>query len=107
MSTELSSISKASTLAEAENIRAQRQNRETAATLLNVANQTKVQRTDALQDSNLSNQMERLRADTKTARTRWIIMKRVVAAVIVGSGIHWAADDEWRDIVLDDEDEGD
>ncbi len=107
MSTGLSSISKSFTLAEAENIRALAQNRETATTLLNLANQTKSKRANAIRDSNSSNQVKRLRADTKIARTRWRIMKSVVAAIIVGSGIDWAADTELRDLVLDEEDEGD
>ena len=107
MSTGLSSISKASTLIEAENIRAQTKNRGTVATLLDLANQIKIQRANALKMCKLSNQLERLQADTKIAKSRWRIMKSVVAAVIVGSGINWAADDDLRDIVLDDEEEGD
>lgn len=107
MSTEQSSISKSTTLAEAENIRALRQNREAATTLLDLANQTKVQRSNALQESSSSRPLERLQADTKIAKTRWRIMKSVVAAIVVGSGVDWAANDELRDLVLDEEDEGD
>ena len=91
----------------AEGIRTQAQNREKAATLLDLARKTQFERSNAIQESSLSDQVDRLRADTKIARTRWRIMKNVVAAVIVGSGVNWAADDNLRDIVLDEEDEGD
>ncbi len=107
MSTELDSISKSTTLTEAENIRALRQHRETATTLLNLANQTKIQRNNAIQGSGSSKQLERLQADTEIANTRWRIMKSVVAAIVVGSGVDWAANDELRDLVLDEEDEED
>jgi len=107
LSTALSSISKASTLVEAENIRALTQNRERATMLMDLAKQTKMQRINALHESRLNNQVEKVQTATKVARIRWRIMKSVVAAVIVGSGIDWAADDELRDLVLDDEDEGD
>ena len=106
MSTGMISLSKASTLAEAENIRALAQNRESATTLINLANQNEMQRNNAIRDSGLGNQVERLRADTRIARTRWKIMKSVVSAVIVGSGMDWAAHDELRDLVLDEEVEG-
>ena len=106
MATDLSSILKASTLVEVENIRTMAQNRGKAVTLLDLAGQTKVQRSNAVQESSLGNQLEKVRADTNTAKIRWRIMKSVTAAVIVGSGINWAANDELRDLVLDDEDEG-
>ena len=107
LSTALSSISKASTLVEAENIRAFTQNRARVAILIDLANKTKMQRTNALHGSRLNNQIEKVQNDTKVARIRWRIMKSVVAAVIVGSGIDWAGNDELRDLVLDDEDDED
>lgn len=107
VSTELDSISKSTTSAEAKNMRAQREHRETATTLLNLANHTKNQRNGAIHGSGSSKQLERLQADTKIAHTRWRIMKSVVAAIVVGSGVDWAANDGLRDLVLDEEDEED
>ncbi|KAH7041917.1 centromere protein H (CENP-H)-domain-containing protein [Macrophomina phaseolina] len=43
--------------------------------------------------------------DVAAARRRWRTVKGVVAGVVVGSGVDWAADEGLRELVLEDEDE--
>ena len=105
ISTSLSSIFKASTLTEAENLRVMTQNRVKAITLLDLAKETKLYRSSAIEASDLKNRLKDIQAQTNIAKTRWRTMKNVVAAVVVGSGIDWATNDQLRDLVLDTEDE--
>lgn len=103
LSARLHSTSQALTKVEAQNIEAMEKNRELTATLVELTRQMSEQRVSALNESNLGNQLEILRDDVGTARKRWKIMKSVVAAVIVGSGVDWARDDELRQVVIDAE----
>ena len=103
LSARLHSTSQALTEVEAQNIEAMEKNRELTATLVELTRQMSEQRVSALTESNLGNQLEILRDDVRTARKRWKIMKSVVAAVIVGSGVDWARDDELRQAVIDAE----
>jgi len=41
------------------------------------------------------------------AKKRWRIMKSVVAAIIAGSGVDWARNNDLRNLVLDEEIEAD
>ena len=72
-------------------------------TLLGLTNQLKEQDVDNIDDIELRSQLDTLQVDTKEARRRLRIVKSVVAAVVAGSGIDWARDDELRDLVLDAE----
>ena len=103
LSAQLHSTSNALTMTEAQNIEAMEKNRKLTTTLLQLANDMKAQRLSAISESKLSDQLEELREDTRAARRRWKIMKGVVAAVIVGSGVDWARNDELRQLVIDEE----
>ena len=91
----------------ADNIRAMERNRTLTATLLTLANKVQARENEVLKDARFGAQLEELRQDAATARQRWRLMKSVVVAVVAGSGIDWARDDDLRDLVVDEENEAD
>lgn len=103
LSARLHSTSQALTIIEAQNIEAMEKNRELTATLVELTHKMSERRVSAVNESNLGTQLEILRDDVRTARKRWKIMKSVVAAVIVGSGVDWARIDDLRQVVIDAE----
>ena len=104
VATSLHSTSKSITLTEAENLRAMNKNRDLTEKLLDLTGRLKTQVTKDIHDSELLNQLKRVEEDAQTARTRWKVMKSVVSAVIVGSGIDWARNTDLQSLVIDDED---
>lgn len=103
LSARLHSTSQALTTVEAQNIEAMEKNRELTATLVDLTHKMSAQRASAVNESNLGKQLEILRDEVRTARKRWKLMKSVVAAVIVGSEVDWARNDELRQVVIDAE----
>lgn len=69
-----------------------------------LAGKLKAQEIADTNDPELRRRIENVRNDTKESQGRWRIMKSVVAAIIAGSGIDWARDEDLRELVLDDED---
>lgn len=70
---------------------------------MGLTEQIKSHRSTAINDSNLADQVEKLKLDHEVARRRWRTMKSVVAAIIVGSGIDWARDSVLKRLVLDED----
>lgn len=91
------------TLLEARNIAATEKNEELKTTLVELVRQREERRLSAIQDANLSKQRRKVETSTITAKKRWRIMKSFVAAIIVGSGVDWAQDEELKQLVLDEE----
>ena len=89
----------------ADNIRAMERNRSLTATLLTLAKKVQARQDEVSKDARFGTQLDELRQDAATARQRWRIMKSVVAALVAGSGIDWARDDNLRDLVVDEENE--
>ncbi|EER37148.1 conserved hypothetical protein [Histoplasma capsulatum H143] len=73
-------------------------------TLLGLTSAEKSRR-EAITDPALISQLEAQEKETKAERASWVTMKRVVSALIVASGIDWAADEALHDLVVDDEDD--
>ncbi|KZF22500.1 hypothetical protein L228DRAFT_282611 [Xylona heveae TC161] len=48
-------------------------------------------------------QLDELERECRVQKSRWRIMKSVVAAAVVGSGVDWAGNELLQDLVLDDE----
>jgi len=94
---------------ESEHIITARKNLELSVTMLSLAEQAKTQRIEDIDDPKLRAELDELEASLKMSRQRWRIMKDTASAVIVGSGIDWARDEDLLKIVLDkdgeDEDE--
>ena len=71
---------------------------------MDVTKNSKARDAQLLQNPQLRSRLEQLDEEAATARTRWRIIKSVVAGVVVGSGIDWAADETLLKLVIDDED---
>lgn len=59
---------------------------------------------DKIEDPALKERLEVLRNKTKDEKRQYRIVKSLASGIIAGSGFDWAADDELRDLVLDNED---
>lgn len=104
LSARLNSTLKALTMAEAENIGALEKNRKLTKSLLGLTSQVKSQREAALHEADSGIRLDKLKDEAKTAERRWRIMKSFVSAVIVGSGVDWARNEELRLAVINEED---
>ncbi|KAI9803008.1 MAG: hypothetical protein M1825_002241 [Sarcosagium campestre] len=104
LSAVLSSTMEALTTTEAENMRLAAENAELGAKLLNLADAAKSHSRDDIADEEKRSKIDMAEEEMKLHRTRWRIMKSVVAATIVSSGIDWARDEELRSLVLNNED---
>lgn len=71
--------------------------------MVELVRQRQERRLSAIQDANLSKQRQKVEDSTLIAKKRWRIMKNFVAAIIVGSGVNWAQDEELKQLVLNDE----
>ena len=103
ISARLHATTQALTIAKAQNIEAMTKNRELTAALVELTHDMRERRISAINESNLGPQLESLREEVRTARKQWKLLKSVVAAVIVGSGVDWARNDELRQVVVDAE----
>ena len=103
LSTKLRSILDALSEAEAENLTYQRRNKILADSLLALTDKLRETRVEDIEDPSSRKQLEQLCSDATVSRRKWKVMKSVVAAIIAGSGVDWAHDDELRDLVLYDE----
>ena len=99
----LRSTLNALTAAETGSIISNQKNRELTPILFEFASRLKAQDIEDIQDPELRSELEALQIELKVSRGRRRIMKSVMVAVIVGSGIDWARKDDLRELVLDDE----
>ena len=103
LSSTLQSVRKEATPVEADNLKTMAKNRTLTATMLDYSTKIQALRDEVVKDAGLKDQVDEAREDAGTAKKNWRIMKHVAAAVIAGSGVNWAGDDDLRDLVLDTE----
>jgi hypothetical protein len=89
---------------EQANIVANRRNRELSKTMLALAEATKSQSAEDIEDSRLREQIRSVEGELKESKRRMKTLKGILSAMIVESGINWAADDNLTELVMDDED---
>jgi predicted nucleic acid-binding Zn-ribbon protein len=94
-----------STAAQANAV-ASRKNRELAATMLSLAQEMKAQSAKDIEDPRLRDQVSAMEKELRESRRRMKTLKGVLSAMIVASGINWAADEGLTELVMDDEDDG-
>ncbi|MCJ1282502.1 hypothetical protein MMC26_001825 [Xylographa opegraphella] len=104
LSTMYQSIMNTLSSTETESIVTLRMNQQLTTDLLGLTDQLKAQEPANIDDPELRHTLEELQKRSKEAKRRWRIMKSLVSAVIAGSGVDWAHDENLRDLVLDDED---
>ncbi|KAH7400571.1 centromere protein H (CENP-H)-domain-containing protein [Phaeosphaeria sp. MPI-PUGE-AT-0046c] len=106
VSSKLVSTQRAISTAAQANIIASRKNRELSATMLDLAEQMKAQTANDIEDPRLRAKVSAVEKELKDSRRKTKTLKGVLSAMIVGSGINWAADETLTELVMDDEEEG-
>ncbi|KAJ4314167.1 hypothetical protein N0V94_006580 [Neodidymelliopsis sp. IMI 364377] len=91
--------------AEQENVVANKKNRELSKTMLALAETIKTQSADDVEDPRLREQIRSVEKELSESRRRTKTLKGILSAMIVGSGINWAADENLTELVMDDEDD--
>jgi hypothetical protein len=88
------------------NTLASRKNRELSATMLTLAQEMEAQSAKDIEDPRLRDQVNAVDRELKDSRRRTKTLKGLISAMIVGSGINWAADEDLTELVMDDEEDG-
>lgn len=79
-----------------------KKNQELASSLLSLAEESEVEERDETSNPELKRQLEDLEGEIQVGKSKWTILKNVISAVIVGSGVDWARDERLRELVTDD-----
>lgn len=58
-----------------------------------------------MDDMSIKKQLEQTKADHQKSKAKWETMKSITSAIVVGSGVNWAEDEELVALVLDDSDD--
>ena len=103
--TKLASTNKSLSVAEQNNIVANQKNRELAQTMLALAEEMKAQSVQDIEDPQLRQRVDAVDKELKDSRRRVRTLKGILSAMIVGSGINWAADEGLTELVMEDEDD--
>jgi hypothetical protein len=106
LTSKLSATRRAIGTAEQGNIIANRKNQELAATMLALAEEMKSQSAKDIEDPRLRDQINAVEKELKVSRRRMKTLKGILSAMIVGSGINWAADEGLTELVMEDEEDG-
>jgi small-conductance mechanosensitive channel len=91
--------------AEQENVVANKKNRELSKTMLALAETMKTHSAEDIEDPHLREQIRSVEKELSESRRRTKTLKGILSAMIVGSGINWAADENLAELVMDDEDD--
>ncbi|KAJ4349892.1 uncharacterized protein N0V89_008511 [Didymosphaeria variabile] len=103
LATQLANDQRALSAAEQGNITINKENRNQSRMVLKLAEEVKAQSIEDIVDASLRAQVEKAERDVQASRRRATIIKGILSAMVVGSGINWAADKELRELVMDDE----
>lgn len=106
LTTKLANTQRALSAAEQGNITANNENRKRSRAVLKLAEEVKAQSIEDVGDPSLREQVEKAEKKVKESRKRTATIKGILSAMVVGSGINWAADEELRELVMDDEEDG-
>ena len=105
LTSKLASTNKFLIVAEQNNIVANQKNRELAQTMLALAEEMKAQSVQDIEDPQLRQRVDAVDKELKDSRRRVKTLKGILSAMIVGSGINWAADEGLTELVMEDEDD--
>jgi len=101
----LASTTRALGTAAQANMAVNRENRELARTVLALAEDAKARSSNDIEDARLRGQVDAVDRALREARRRARTMKGVLSAMVVGSGINWAADAGLTALVMEEEEE--
>jgi hypothetical protein len=105
LTTKLAHTTRSLSTAEQSNIVANQRNRQLATTMLALAEEMKTQSARDIKDAQLRQQVDAVEKELKDSRRRVKTLKGILSAMIVGSGINWAADEGLTELVMEDEDD--
>ncbi|KAL1957916.1 hypothetical protein VTO42DRAFT_5308 [Malbranchea cinnamomea] len=88
--------------AEIENMKMNEGNKELVQSLLELSQPQEKTGKELITDAELKANVEALEAENRQRKANWVIMKRIVSATIVASGVDWASDERLRELVVDD-----
>ncbi|ETS86914.1 hypothetical protein PFICI_00742 [Pestalotiopsis fici W106-1] len=83
-----------------------RQNVDLASQVLSLAGEAEERKAAAVEDTEQAEEIAQLEQEVKASRQRWRVMKATASAIVAGSGVDWAADEQLKSIVLDEDDDG-
>lgn len=98
--THIATLKKLSTV-EVENLQLHEKNQELVRELLELTKDDDSWR-EQLDDPELKQQLAELETDHKKSKAKWETMKSVASAIVVGSGVNWAEDEDLMALVLDE-----
>ena len=87
----------------AERLSIGRENVQLASQVVQLADESEQSRTVSAEDPYSAREVRRLEGEVKASRQRWKLMKGTASAVVAGSGVDWAQNQELRSVVLDPE----
>ncbi|KAG9202746.1 hypothetical protein G6514_003999 [Epicoccum nigrum] len=105
LASKLASSTRVLVAMEQANIVANQKNRELSETMLALAEAVKSQSADDVDDQRLREQIKTVEKELKDSRRRMKTLKGILSAMVVGSGINWAADGSLVDLVMVEEDD--
>lgn len=86
---------------EVDNLRINQENQELVQQLLELTKQDETWR-EKLKDGKILSQLEELETEFKTSKAKWDTMKNIASAMVVGSGLNWADDEQLQALVMDE-----
>ncbi|KAL4897110.1 centromere protein H (CENP-H)-domain-containing protein [Aspergillus ambiguus] len=90
--------------AEVENLQLHRINKDLVQELLDLTKDDESWK-EELDDVDLKARLDQARVNYKKSKAKWSTMKSVASAIVVGSGVNWAEDEELVSLVLDESDD--
>ncbi|GAB1203413.1 hypothetical protein APSETT445_002048 [Aspergillus pseudonomiae] len=100
----LSSTLKKLSNAEVENLQLHHKNKALVRELLDLTKNDESWR-EELDDMSIKKQLEQVKTDHQQSKAKWEAMKSITSAIVVGSGVNWAEDEELVALVLDESDD--
>ncbi|KAI0125491.1 centromere protein H (CENP-H)-domain-containing protein [Xylariales sp. AK1849] len=89
-----------------QTLRLSRHNVDLASQVLALAEESDKHKAALIEDPGQAEEITRLVKEVKTSRQRWRVMKATASAIVAGSGVDWARDEELSKMVLDDDEDG-
>jgi len=99
----LAAATRALSVAEQGNIAANQKNGALAQTMVALAEEMQKQPARDIGDAQLRQRVQGVEKEVKESRRRVRTLRGILSAMVVGSGINWAADEALTALVLDDE----
>ncbi|RYN26721.1 hypothetical protein AA0118_g226 [Alternaria tenuissima] len=105
LTSRLAHTTRSQSTAEHSNMTENQRHEELAETMLALAEEMKTQSVHDIEDAQLRQRVDAVDKELKDSRRRAKTLKGILSAMIVGSGINWAADEGLTELVLEDEDD--